>query len=81
MTSPLPRTFSTAEVAEALGEDESFVKRKCRLGDWPHRRGSRGRVSFTAEDYSRVLELIAAEAQPKPEPRLSFAPRSRRRAS
>jgi hypothetical protein len=77
----LQRLHSVAEVAEALGETERFVKDHCRAGLWPHRRGARGRISFTAEDYARVLELIAADVTTEQSPRLSFAPRSRRGAA
>lgn len=76
--SDLPRLHSAAEVAEALGVSEDYVKRQCRQQVWPHRRLSRGRVGFTAEDYARVLELVAADVTAGPEPRISFAPRSRR---
>jgi hypothetical protein len=77
----LQRLHSAEEVAEAIGETPNYVKAKCRAKQWPHRRGARGRVSFTADDYARVLELIAADVTAQESPRLSFAPRSRRGAA
>lgn len=74
----LPRLHSLEEVAEALNETPHYVRDKCRRSLWPHRKGSRGRPSFTDEDYARVLELIAADAQQQDEPRFALAPRSRR---
>lgn len=77
----LPRNHSAAEVAHALGESERYVLDKCRAREWPHRRGARGRATFTADDFARILELIA-EPEAAPTPRgLAFAPRSGRRAS
>ena len=77
----LPRLHSVTEVAEALNETERYVKDQCRRNVWPHRRLARGRVAFTDDDYTRVLELIAADAESKPEPRVALAPRSRRGAA
>jgi hypothetical protein len=82
MTTPLPATHSVEEVAAALGETPYFVMVKCRRREWPHNRGARARISFTAEQYAQILELIAqAPASDGPAPRMAFAPRSRRRAS
>lgn len=77
----LPQTYSVAQVAEATGQPESYVARKCRAGEWPHLRGSRGAVRFTAEQVARCLELMTVASAAPEAPRLSFAPRSRRRAS
>lgn len=78
MTAPLPALHSLTEVAQALGETESYVATKCRRREWPHVRGARGKPSFTAAQYAEILELIAQPATEQ-EPRgLSFAPRSRR---
>lgn len=77
----IERTYTVAEVAAALGESQRHVMEKCRLREWPHQRGSRGRVSFTERDYARVLELRAVPADEPEVPRLVFAPRARRRAS
>jgi hypothetical protein len=79
MTAPLPAVYSVADVAAALGETERFVSVKCRQRAWPHRRGSRGRVSFTADDYAQILELCSAPpAAAEDAPRWALAPRSRR---
>lgn len=79
----IQRLYTVAEVAEALGPSatERYVTQKCRTGGWPHRRLARGAIGFTAEDYAAVLDLIAAPTTAADAPRLSFAPRSRRRAS
>lgn len=74
----LPRTFSAFDIAKALGETERYVRDKCRAGEWPHKRGSRGTPRFTQADFDRILELIAVPEEAQPAPRLSFAPRSRR---
>jgi hypothetical protein len=76
--SDLPRLHSVAEVAEALGQPESFVMAKCRSKEWPHTRGSRGRVGFTDQHYAAVLELMSVQPADRPAPRMAFAPRSRR---
>jgi hypothetical protein len=78
----LPQLHSVADVAAALGETERFVAEKARLREWPHRRGARGRVGFTDDDFQAVLELIAQPASQTPAPTrrgLSLAPRSARR--
>lgn len=77
----LPRLHSAAEVAEALGMTERYVTEKARNGEWPHRKGPRGVALFSDEDYRQVLELIAAPVVAQAEPRLSWAPRSGRKAS
>lgn len=77
----IERLYTVAEVAEALGETERYVTEKCRLREWPHQKGSRGRPSFTEQDYATVLELRAVPVAAPEVPRLSFAPRARRRAS
>lgn len=74
----LPRNFTVAEVAEALTVPEHYVKTKCRRREWPHRKGSRGTPLFTAEDVAAIRELMAVPAESQPEPRIQFAPRSRR---
>jgi hypothetical protein len=82
MSAPLSATHSVEEVAAALGETESFVQTKCRRREWPHLRGARGRVSFTAEQYAEILRLIAYQPPAERDTgRISFAPRSGRRAS
>lgn len=77
----LQRLHSVEEVADAIGETPNYVKAKCRAREWPHRRGARGRVHFTTEDYARVLELIAADVTAEAPERLAFAPRSKRGAA
>lgn len=74
--SALPRLHPAAEVAEALGQSERYVLDRARSGAWPHRKGARGAVLFSNEDYLQVLELIAVPVQAPAEKRLSFAPRS-----
>lgn len=82
MTAPLPAAYPLEVVAAALGENPRYVQERCRRREWPHLRGARGRISFTAEQYARVLELIAQDPAAETESaRISFAPRSRRRAS
>jgi hypothetical protein len=81
MTAPLPHLRTVAEVAEALGESQHFVKEKCRLKEWPHWRGSRGRVGFTDQHFAEIVELCSVEASAEPSTRFAFAPRSNRRAS
>lgn len=75
---PLPQLYTAAEVAQALQLSERYVADKCRRHEWPYRRGARGALRFTAEDYGRILELIRVDVEAPPTPRLSFAPRSRR---
>ena len=74
----LPRLRTVTEVADALGESEHFVKEKCRLKEWPHWRGSRGRVGFTDQHFAEIVALCSVEASAEPSPRFAFAPRSRR---
>jgi hypothetical protein len=74
----LSRLHTVAEVAEALGESQRYVKEKARLREWPHRRGARGQVHFTDEDYAEVLRLMSVEPVEAGEPRFAFAPRARR---
>lgn len=81
MTAPLPRNHAVAEVAEALGESEYYVRERCRRGEWPHRKGARGRPSFTAEDFAAILEIVKAEPSAPANPRVAWAPRSRRGAA
>lgn len=71
---------SLEDVAAALGETPYFVKEKCRRREWPHIRGARGKPSFTAEQYAQILDLIAEPVAAEPQPRIAFAPRSRRSA-
>lgn len=78
MTAPLPALISVADVADALGETEHFVKQRCRRHEWPHRRLGRGRVAFTAADYLQILALIAEPVEASEPTGLAFAPRSRR---
>jgi hypothetical protein len=78
----LTPNHTVEEVAAALGETAYYVQTKCRAREWPHCRGARGRVSFTAEHFNRILELIAEpEASAEAQPRFSFAPRSGRRSA
>jgi hypothetical protein len=74
----LPSLHTVAEVAVALGQTERYVKEKCRLREWPHRRGARGQVGFTDEDYAEVLRLMSVEPVEAAKSRFSFAPRARR---
>lgn len=77
----LAATYSVEDVAAALGEHASFVKGRCRRREWPHLRGARGRVSFTAEQYAEILQLCAQPPAERDTERINFAPRSGRRAS
>lgn len=77
----IERLYSVAEVAEALRQTERYVLDKCRRREWPHRRLARGQVGFTEADYAAVLDLCSAPPAEPESPRLSFAPRARRRAS
>jgi prophage antirepressor-like protein len=81
MTPPLEPLHTAADVAQALGQTERYVKDRCRRREWPHRRLARGEVGFTAEDYAKILELTAIPAEQEPNPRIAFAPRSRRGAA
>lgn len=82
MTAPLPAVYDIDEVAAALGESPGYVATKCRRSEWPHLKGARGRPKFTADQYARILELIAQDPAAEQETsRINFAPRSRRRAS
>ena len=79
----LPRLFTPAEVAEALQQSENYVITQCRAGRWPCRRGARNSIRLSAEDVTRIVELLAQPADEMQS--LSFlTPRSqarRRRAS
>ena len=75
----LPRLHTVADVAQALGVAERYVREKARLRQWPHRRLARNAVAFSDEDYAEVLELIRAEVTEPEELRLALAPRSARR--
>lgn len=77
----LPHLYTVAEVARALGQTERYVKDRCRQRLWPHRRLARGQVGFTAEDYAAVLELAKADVAAPANPRVAWAPRSRRGAA
>lgn len=80
--STLEPTHSLEEVAAALGQTPRYVADKCRARLWPYRKGAYRQMRFTAADYAQILELIAQAPAVEPEqPRMSFAPRSRRRAS
>lgn len=81
MTIELPPLHNVAEVAEALGVTIHYVKDRCRRREWPHRRGPRGTPSFTAEDFAAVLELCKADVAAPANPRVAWAPRSRRGAA
>jgi hypothetical protein len=82
MTTPLPHLHTAAEVADALGFSEEYVKRLARRREWPSRRGPRGRPMFSDSDVAQILELIAAPViADEPSSGLSFAPRSRRRSA
>lgn len=74
----LPALHTAADVAAALGATDHYVKERCRRHEWPHRRMARGEVRFTADDYAQILELVSVAAAQPAEPRMSFAPRSRR---
>lgn len=75
----LPPLHSVADVAQALGQTERYVKEKARLREWPHRRLARGVVAFSDDDYAAVLQLLRVEAEPaSASPRLVLAPRSAR---
>lgn len=74
----LERLLSVAEVADLLGETPTYVQQQCRRQLWPHRRLARGRIAFTAEDYAGVLELCAQDVAAPDNPRMAFAPRSRK---
>ncbi len=78
MTESLPSLRTVAEVAAALGETEHFVKAKCRRRDWPHWRGSRGRVGFTDEHFAEIVRLSSVDVTADPAQRFALAPRSRR---
>jgi hypothetical protein len=80
VTTQLPTLHTVTDVAAALGVTANYVREKCRLREWPHRRVARGEVRFSDDDYSRVLELCAAPVATSVPQRLSFAPRSRRTA-
>lgn len=72
---------SVADVADALGTTERYVKDKARSREWPHVRVARGEIKFTADDYARVLELMRVDVEPSAPARLALAPRSGRRRS
>lgn len=81
MSNPLPAVHSLADVAAALGENENYVKERCRRREWPHLRGARGKPSFTDEQYRQILEIRSVAASAADDQRIAFAPRSGRRAS
>lgn len=80
-TPGLEPLHTAAEVADALGVTEYFVKQQCRKHLWPHRRLSRGQVGFTTADYAEVLDLTASPVEKDEPTGLAFAPRSRRGAA
>jgi hypothetical protein len=79
MEPALPRLFTSAEVAWALQVSESYVRQKARAREWPHRRGPRGTPLFSRDDVAQILELMKSPVVAPTEPRVSFAPKSRRR--
>jgi hypothetical protein len=79
MSETLPKLYTAEQVAEAIGETEGYVKRKCQRHEWPHRRGARGVHKFTADDFAQIVELIASPvSDDAPTPRFQLAPRSKR---
>lgn len=60
----LPRLYTPAEVAQAMGQTAHYVEVQARHGGWPHRKVARGAIRFSAEDYAAVLELCASTHEP-----------------
>lgn len=77
-TTPLPTSHTVEEVAAALHEVPRYVRAKCHAREWPHCRGSRGRITFTDAQFAEILEIRARPAAEVAEPRWALAPRSRR---
>lgn len=50
-----PRT--PQELADEFQMSREAVLRKCRSGEWPHRRLSAQTILFTAEDVAAILDI------------------------
>ncbi len=74
----LDRLHTAAEVAEALGQTENYVREQCRRRAWPHVRLARGRVGFTDEHFAEIVRLCSVAPTTEPAQRFALAPRSRR---
>lgn len=73
----LPYLFRPAEIAEALGVSEWWVKEQARRGRIPCTRPA-GAYRFTAEHFAEIVELF--EERPKRHPKavsVGSAPRGR----
>jgi excisionase family DNA binding protein len=55
-----PTIYSPQEIADLLGVSRETVLRKCRAGEWPHRRLTVQTIVFTADDLDALLEASKA---------------------
>ena len=55
-----PTIYSPQEIADLLGVSRETVLRKCRMGEWPHRRLTPQTIIFTDEDLASLLEACRA---------------------
>jgi hypothetical protein len=55
-----PTIYSPQEIADLLVVSRETVLRKCRAGEWPHRRLTKQTIIFTADDLNAILEACRA---------------------
>ena len=55
-----PTIYSPQDVADLLTVSRETLLRKCRRGEWPHRRLTPQTIVFTDEDVAAILEMSRA---------------------
>ncbi|MFE9842507.1 helix-turn-helix domain-containing protein [Streptomyces goshikiensis] len=77
---PLPHLYNPADVANALGKSEWWVKEQARNGRIPYTKPGRA-YRFTAEQFAEILRLFAEgptgpRAPHQPQPSMARTPAS-----
>jgi predicted site-specific integrase-resolvase len=55
-----PTIYTPQQIADLLPVSRETVLRKCRKGEWPHRRLTPQTIIFTDDDLAAILEMSRA---------------------